>query len=47
MIGFLGRDLGKESNTIGGCSVFGGGRKKRAGEICSVFDIGDFCRVFN
>lgn len=21
--------------------------KKRAGEICSVFDIGDFCQVFN
>ena len=27
-----------------GCSVFGGGRKKRAGEVCSVFYIGDFWR---
>lgn len=26
-------------NGVGGCSVFGVEDKKRAGEICSVFDI--------
>ena len=34
-------------NNISGCSVFGEGRKKQAGEVCSVFGIGDFCQVFN
>ena len=28
------------------CSVFGG-LEKMSGEVCSVFDIGDFCQVFN
>ena len=29
-----------------GCSVFGGGRKKRAGEVCSVFGVLGFLEAF-
>lgn len=34
-------------NDMSGCLVFGMEDEKRAGEVCSVFGIGDFCQGFN
>lgn len=34
-------------NDMSRCSVFWWRMKKRDGEVCSVFDIEDFCQGFN